>query len=132
MAGIGGVLDIVKIRKTGSKTGQKRFRIFLLTFLNSLGQDGSNGTPFYAVRSILTSNLDLDLDNLAEPLHTDDTTVGSLGDRELAELLRHCGPASGPGHSCDRLIMQMAHYCLVELQARLKTLSARAIHRWNR
>ena len=62
MAGIGGVLDIVKIRKTGSKTGQKRFRIFLLTFLNSLGQDGSNGTPFYAVRSILTSNLDLDLD----------------------------------------------------------------------
>ena len=62
MAGIGGVLDIVKIRKTGSKTGQKRFRIFLLTFLNSLGQDGSNGTPFYAVRSILTLNLDLDLD----------------------------------------------------------------------
>ena len=61
MAGIGGVLDIVKIRKTGSKTGQKLFRIFLLTFLNSLGQDGSNGTPFYAVRSILTSNLDLDL-----------------------------------------------------------------------
>ena len=61
MAGIGGVLDIVKIRKTGSKTGQKRFRIFPLTFLNSLGQDGSNGTPFYAVRSILTSNLDLDL-----------------------------------------------------------------------
>ena len=60
--GIGGVLDIVKIGKTGSKTGQKRFRIFLLTFLNSLGQDGSNGTPFYAVRSILTSNLDLDLD----------------------------------------------------------------------
>ena len=52
MAGIGGVLDIVKIRKTGSKTGQKRFRIFLLTFLNSLGQDGSNGTPFDAVRSI--------------------------------------------------------------------------------
>ena len=64
MAGIGGVLDIVKIRKTGSKTGQKRFWIFLLTFLNSLGQDGSNGTPFYAVRSILTSNLDLDLENL--------------------------------------------------------------------
>ena len=62
MAGIGGVLDIVKIRKTGSKTGQKRFRIFLLTFLNSLGQDGSNGTPFYAVRSILTLNLDLDHD----------------------------------------------------------------------
>ena len=61
MAGIGGVLDIVKIRKTGSKTGQNRFRIFLLTFLNSLGQDGSNGTPFYAVGSILTSNLDLDL-----------------------------------------------------------------------
>ena len=61
MAGIGGVLDIVKIGKTGSKTGQKRFRIFLLTFLNSLGQDGSNGTPFYAVQSILTSNLDLDL-----------------------------------------------------------------------
>jgi len=61
MAGIGGVLDIVKIRKTGSKTGQKRFRIFLLTFLNSLGQDGSNGTPFYAVWSILTSNLNLDL-----------------------------------------------------------------------
>ena len=44
MAGIGGVLDIVKIRKTGSKTGQKRFRIFMLTFLNSLGQDGSNET----------------------------------------------------------------------------------------
>ena len=44
-----------------SKTGQKRFRIFLLTFLNSLGQDGSNGIPFYAVRSILTLNLDLDL-----------------------------------------------------------------------
>ena len=61
MAGIGGVLDIGKIRKTGSKTGQKRFRIFLLTFLNSLGQDGSNGTPFDAVRSILTSNLDLNL-----------------------------------------------------------------------
>ena len=57
----GGDFDIVKIRKTGSKTGQKRFRIFLLTFLNSLGQDGSNGTPFDAVRSILTSNLDLDL-----------------------------------------------------------------------
>ena len=62
MEGIGGVLDIVKIRKTGSKTGQKRPRIFLLTFLKSLGQDGSNGTPFDAVRSILTSNLDLDLD----------------------------------------------------------------------
>ena len=62
MAGIGGILDIVKLRKTGSKTGQIRFQIFLLTFLNSLGQDGSNGTPFYAVRSILTSNLDLDLD----------------------------------------------------------------------
>ena len=62
MDGIGCVLDIVKIWKTGSKTGQKPFRIFLLTFLNSLGQDGSNGTPFYAVRSILTSNLDLDLD----------------------------------------------------------------------
>ncbi len=61
MAGIGGVLDIVKNRKTGSKTGQKRFRIFLLTFLNSLGQEGSNVVPFYAVRSILTSNLDLDL-----------------------------------------------------------------------
>ena len=61
MAGIGGVLDIVKIRKTGSNTGQKRFRIFLLTFLNSLGQDGSNGTPFDAVWSILTWNLDLDL-----------------------------------------------------------------------
>ena len=60
MAGIGGVWDIVKIRKTSSKTGQKQFRIFLLTFLNSLGQDGSNGTPFYAVRSILTSNLDLE------------------------------------------------------------------------
>ena len=58
----GGDFDIVKIRKTGSKTGQNRFRIFLSTFLNSLGQDGSNGTPFYAVRSILTSNLDLDLD----------------------------------------------------------------------
>ena len=58
----GGDFGVVKIRKTGSKTGQKRFRIFLLTFLNSLGQDGSNGTPFYAVRSILTSNLDLDLD----------------------------------------------------------------------
>ena len=41
-----GDFDLVKIRKTGSKTGQKRFRIFLLTFLNSLGQDGSNGTPF--------------------------------------------------------------------------------------
>ena len=58
----GGDFDIVKIRKTGSKTGQNGFRIFLSTFLNSLGQDGSNGTPFYAVRSILTSNLDLDLD----------------------------------------------------------------------
>ena len=64
MAGIGGVLDIGKIRKTGSKTGQKRFQIFVLTFLNSLGKDGSNGTPFYAVRSILTSNLDLDLNLL--------------------------------------------------------------------
>ena len=55
MAGIGGVLDIVKIRKTGSKTGQKQFRIFLLTFLNSLGQDGSNSTPFDAVWLILLS-----------------------------------------------------------------------------
>ena len=55
----GGDFDIVKIRKTGSKTGQNRFRIFLLTFLNSLGQDGSNGTPFYAVGSILTSTFDL-------------------------------------------------------------------------
>ena len=54
--------DIVKIRKTGSKTGQNQFRIFLSTFLNSLGQDVSNSTPFYAVGSILTSNLDLDLD----------------------------------------------------------------------
>ena len=42
----GGDFGIVKIRKTGSKTGQNRFRIFLSTFLNSLGQDGSNGTPF--------------------------------------------------------------------------------------
>ena len=58
----GGDFDIVKIRKTGSKTGQNWFRIFLSTFLNSLGQDGSNGTPFYAVVSILTLNLDLDLD----------------------------------------------------------------------
>ena len=57
----GGDFDIVKIRKTGSKPRQNRFWIFLSTFLNSLGQDGSNGTPFYAVRSILTSNLDLDL-----------------------------------------------------------------------
>ena len=41
-----GDFDIVKIQKTGSKTGQNRFQIFLSTFLNSLGQDGSNGTPF--------------------------------------------------------------------------------------
>ena len=40
MAGIGGVLDIVKIRKTGSKTRQNRFRIFPSTFLDSLGPDG--------------------------------------------------------------------------------------------
>ena len=57
----GGDFDKLEIRKTGSKTRQNRFRIFLSTFLNSLGQDGSNGTPFDAVRSILTSNLDLDL-----------------------------------------------------------------------
>ena len=55
MAGIGGVLDIVKIRKTGSKTGQNRFRIFPTAFFNSLGQDGSNGTPFEAVVSISIS-----------------------------------------------------------------------------
>ena len=42
----GGDFGIVKIRKTGSKTGPNGFRIFLSTFLNSLGQDGSNGTPF--------------------------------------------------------------------------------------
>ena len=34
--------DIVKIQKTGSKTGQNRFWIFPFTFLNSLGQDGPN------------------------------------------------------------------------------------------
>ena len=48
--------DIVKIRKTGSKTGQNRFGIFSLTFLNPLGQDGPIGTPFEAVGSMSTSN----------------------------------------------------------------------------
>ena len=45
----GGDFDIVKIRKTSSKTGQNQFQIFPSNFLNSLGQDGSNGTPCEAV-----------------------------------------------------------------------------------
>ena len=40
-----GDFDIVKIRKTGSKTGQGRFRIFVSIIFRSLGQYKSNGIP---------------------------------------------------------------------------------------
>ena len=33
-------------RKTGSKTGQNRFRFFASVFLSSWGQDGSNGVSY--------------------------------------------------------------------------------------
>ena len=45
----------MKIRKTGYKTGQTRFRIFPSAFLNSLGQDGTNGTLFEVVGSMSAS-----------------------------------------------------------------------------
>ena len=45
--------DLVGIWKNGSEIGEKHFRIFLSTFLRSLGPDCSNGTPFEAVGLIL-------------------------------------------------------------------------------
>ena len=52
----GGYFDKLKILKIGSKTGQNQFRIFPSKLLNSLCQNGSNGTPLEAVVSMLTSN----------------------------------------------------------------------------
>ena len=52
----GRYFDLVKIQKTGYKTRQNQFCIFLFTFLNSLGQDDPNGTPLEAVGSMSTSN----------------------------------------------------------------------------